>query len=277
MKTLVVVPTYNERATITAVAERLFAATGALPVHLLIVDDASPDGTGAVADTLAGADDRVFVLHRRRKGGLGSAYIAGFRWALARDYDAVGEMDADLSHDPADVPRLLACLQGADLAIGSRYVPGGAVVAWPAHRRALSRGGNLYVRLATGMPVADATAGFRLFRRRLLEGIDLEAVRAEGYAFQLDMALRAWRDGYRIVEIPITFTERTEGASKMSRAIVGEALWRVLVWGLQGPRRPGRLNPASMGATGSGPTAASPAQQGPGNPGERSAPQGAEG
>lgn len=248
MRTLVVVPTYNERTTVSTVADRLFAAVGDADVDLLVVDDDSPDGTGVVADELATGNVRVQVLHRARKSGLGSAYLDGFRWALARGYDAVGEMDADLSHDPADVPRLLAALRGADLVIGSRYVADGAVVAWPAHRRSLSRGGNAYVRIVTGMPVADATAGFRLYRRTLLERIGLDDVRAEGYAFQLDMALRAWRGGYRIVEVPITFTERTEGASKMSRAIVLEALWRVIAWGIQGPRRPAGVHPASVGA-----------------------------
>lgn len=248
-----IVPTFNERATIEIVAAQLFAAVGERDVDLLIVDDNSPDGTGKVADRLAASDHRVHVLHRAGKAGLGSAYLDGFDWALRRDYAAIGEMDADLSHDPADVPRLMAASTGADLVVGSRYVPGGSVRAWPSHRRLLSRGGNTYVRLATGMPVGDATAGFRLYRRELLERLSLADVRAEGYAFQLDMALRAWRGGFRIVEIPITFTERSEGASKMSRAIVVEALWRVLVWGAQGPRRPQLLNPGSVGVAGGAP------------------------
>jgi glycosyltransferase involved in cell wall biosynthesis len=244
--TVVVVPTYNERATMATVTHRLLRAA---PVDLLVVDDASPDGTGAIADGLAASDARVHVLHRTAKRGLGSAYLAGFAWALERGYDAVGEMDADLSHDPGDVPRLLDALRGSDMVIGSRYVPGGAVHAWPLSRVLLSRGGNAYVRLLTGIPVADATAGFRLYRRSLLEALDLGAVRAEGYAFQLDMALRAWRAGLRIVEVPITFTERTDGTSKMSRAIVAEALWRVLVWGFTGPRAPAQVHPTSVGAT----------------------------
>lgn len=248
MRTLIVVPTFNERATIETVAAALFESVDAPELELLIVDDNSPDGTGDVADRLAASDSRIHVLHRPHKAGLGSAYRAGFDWALRRNYASIGEMDADLSHDPSDVARLMAAASGADLVIGSRYVPGGSVRAWPTHRRLLSRGGNTYVRLATGMPIADATAGFRLYRRSFLEVIDLADVRAEGYAFQLDMALRAWRSGFRIVEIPITFTERTEGASKMSRAIVAEALWRVLAWGVRGPRSPERLHPASVGA-----------------------------
>ena len=248
MRALVIVPTYNESATLPRVTEKLLAAAAQTDddISLLIVDDNSPDGTGEIADRLARADGRIFALRRQTKAGLGSAYLAGFGWALRRDYDLVGEMDADLSHDPADVPRLLAASTGADLVIGSRYVAGGAVRAWPLHRLLLSRGGNTYVRLATGLPVADATAGFRLYRRALLANIDLSAVHAEGYAFQLDMALRAWRAGFRIVEIPITFTERTDGASKMTRGIVLEALWRVLLWGAQGPRRPRELHPAGV-------------------------------
>lgn len=245
MHTLVVVPTYNERITLPMLVD-------AMPQHVdvLVVDDNSPDGTGTVADQLVAAIPRVHVLHRACKSGLGSAYREGFAWGLARGYDAIGEIDADLSHDPRDVPRLVAALDRCDLAIGSRYVPGGAVHAWPAHRLLLSRGGNAYVRALTGLPLADATAGFRVYRRAVLERIDLGEVHAEGYAFQLDMALRAWRLGFRIVEIPITFTERTEGASKMSRAIVVEALWRVLAWGVAGPRHPApRPHPHSIAAS----------------------------
>ena len=248
MRALVVVPTYNEALTLPRVVDRLLAAAGSADddISLLIVDDNSPDGTGRIADELAAQHDCIEVLHRPGKSGLGPAYRAGFAWGLERGFDALCEMDADLSHDPADVPRLLAALRGADLVIGSRYVPGGGVVDWPRHRLALSRGGNRYVQLMTGMPVSDATAGFRAFRRTVLEELDLDTVRSDGYSFQLEMALRTWRVGFRIVEVPITFVERTEGASKISRAIVVEALWRVLQWGVQGPRRAAPVHPLSV-------------------------------
>ena len=248
MRALVVVPTYNEAATLPRVAERLLAVadTAEDDLNLLIVDDNSPDGTGAIADALAAADERVHVMHRPGKSGLGPAYRAGFAWGLERDYDALCEMDADLSHNPVDVPRLLAALAGADLVIGSRYVPGGGVVDWPWHRRALSKGGNRYVQTMTGMPIEDATAGFRAFRRHVLEELDLSTVRSDGYSFQLEMALRTWRLGFRIIEVPITFVERTEGASKISRAIVAEALWRVFQWGVQGPRKPHPVHERSV-------------------------------
>lgn len=238
MRALVVVPTYQEAASLADVVTRaLRAAPG---IDLLVVDDDSPDGTGDVADSLAAADPRVHVLHRARKRGLGSAYREGFAWGLARGYEALCEMDADGSHDPADLARLLWALRGADLAIGSRYVPGGAVRDWPRRRMVLSAGGNRYVRLVTGMPVADATSGLRAFRRGVLQAVDLGTVRSEGYSFQLEMVLRAWRAGFRIVEVPITFVERRAGASKISRAIVAEAVWRVAAWGLAGPRHPRR-------------------------------------
>jgi len=248
MRALVVVPTYNEVASLEAVVTRVLAAGEAAgaDVSVLVVDDASPDGTGALADRLAADDARVGVLHRPGKGGLGPAYVAGFRWGLARGFDAIVEMDADLSHDPADVPRLLHALAGADLVIGSRYVPGGGVVDWPLSRLLLSRAANRYVGLVTGLPVADATAGFRAFRRQVLEALDLSALRSDGYAFQVETALRAWRAGFRIVEVPITFTERRDGASKMTRAIIVEALWRVLVWGLTSGRRPPAAHPHSV-------------------------------
>ena len=250
MRALVVVPTYNEAATLPRVTEKLMAAAAGAEdeISMLVADDNSPDGTGAIADELAAQYERVQVLHRPGKGGLGPAYRAGFAWGLERGYDALCEMDADLSHDPADVPRLLAALRGADLVIGSRYVPGGGVVDWPRHRLALSQGGNYYVRTMTGMPVQDATAGFRAFRRSVLEELDLSTIKSDGYSFQLEMALRTWRLGFRIVEIPITFTERTEGASKISRAIVLEALWRVFQWGVQGPRKPAPVHARSVAA-----------------------------
>ncbi len=252
MRALVVVPTYNEAVTLPRVADRLLtaASTADDDIHLLIVDDNSPDGTGRIADELAERSEAIDVLHRPGKSGLGPAYRAGFAWGLERDFDALCEMDADLSHDPADVPRLLAALRGADLVIGSRYVPGGGVVDWPRHRLALSKGGNRYVQAMTAMPVQDATAGFRAFRRSVLEELDLSAVRSDGYSFQLEMALRTWRAGFRIVEVPITFVERTEGASKISRAIVVEAVWRVFQWGLQGPRRAAPVHARSVAAAG---------------------------
>ena len=250
MRALVVVPTYNEATNLPRVTERLLAAGAAAPddISLLIVDDDSPDGTGKIADRLAEQHDNVDVLHRPGKEGLGAAYRAGFAWGLERGFEALCEMDADLSHDPADMPRLLATLRGADLVIGSRYIPGGGVVNWPPHRLALSRGGNRYVQLVTGLPVEDATSGFRAFRREVLETLELSTVRSDGYSFQLEMALRAWRLGFRVMEVPIIFTERTDGASKMSRAIVAEALWRVVEWGAKGPRRAAGVHPRSIAA-----------------------------
>lgn len=230
MRALVVIPTYNEAATIRRIVEGVRAGGRA---HVLIVDDGSPDGTGDIADWLAERDYGVHVLHRSQKAGLGAAYRAGLRWGLAAGFDALGEMDADGSHDPADVPRLLDALGNADLVIGSRYVPGGAVRNWPLSRRLLSRGGNLYVQLFTGLPVNDATAGFRMFRRETLMTLDIDRVQSDGYSFQVEMALRAHAAGFRVVEIPVTFVERTEGASKMSRSIVLEALWRIPRWALE--------------------------------------------
>ncbi len=247
MRALVVIPTYNEIATLERAVMRSLAASPDLDV--LVADDASPDGTGDLADALA-ADDRVSVLHRGAKGGLGPAYRAGFVWGLERGYDAFCEMDADLSHDPADLPRLIGALRNADVAIGSRYVLGGRVLDWPPHRLALSSWGNRYVRAMTGLPVADATSGFRAFRRAVLVALDLSTVRSDGYSFQLEMVLRAWRAGFRVVELPITFTERSEGASKISRAIVAEAIWRTARWGLSGPRRPAAVAPSSVAASG---------------------------
>ncbi|MDP8970991.1 MAG: polyprenol monophosphomannose synthase [Actinomycetota bacterium] len=271
MRALVVVPTYNESATLERVVARSLqaAASDRMPaagsLEMLIVDDASPDGTGDLAARLSAAHTGVHVLHRPGKQGLGSAYRTGFGWGMERGFDVLCEMDADLSHDPADLPRLLRTLAGADLVIGSRYVPTGGVVDWPLHRRALSKGGNRYVQLATGMPVADATAGFRAYRRTVLEALDLTTIGSEGYAFQIEMALRSWRLGFRVMEVPITFVERSEGASKISRAIVAEALWRVLVWGLTGPRRPADVHPDSIAAeTEVGPVVLPPADAGPG-------------
>lgn len=231
MRALVVIPTYNERATLERVVRGVLAADERTSV--LVVDDGSPDGTGALADALAEELPRLSTLHRSSKDGLGSAYREGFAVGLGQGFDVCVEMDADLSHPAAALPALLDALGSADVAIGSRYVTGGEVLGWPASRLLLSRGGNAYVRAWTGLPVRDATAGFRAYRREALESLDLGTVASEGYAFQLEMTLRAWRHGARIAEVPITFTERAEGVSKMSRAIVVEALWRVARWGWQ--------------------------------------------
>lgn len=236
-RVLVIVPTYNERENLPMIVGRVRAA---LPeAHLLIADDNSPDGTGAIADGLVAEDDHVHVLHRPGKQGLGAAYIAGFRWGLEQGYDVLVEMDADGSHQPEELPKLLDALSdGADLSIGSRWVPGGKVVNWPGSREFLSRGGNLYTRMMLGLPVRDATAGFRAYRASTLEKIGLDDVESQGYCFQVDLTLRTIRNGLRVVEVPITFVERTVGASKMSRGVVGEAAWRVTVWGFSGlPQR----------------------------------------
>lgn len=229
-ETLVVVPTFNEAATIGDVARRLLGASDEL--DLLVVDDASPDGTAALVTTLREEEDRVHLIERSHKLGLGSAYLAAFEWARARGYVSVVEMDADLSHDPADVPRLLAALADADAVIGSRYVPGGGILNWGAVRRVLSRAGNLYARLALGLRVRDSTSGFRAYRLAALPAEALAAVRSEGYAFQIELTRTLARAGRRIVEIPIVFTERAAGRSKMSARIALEALWRVAGWAL---------------------------------------------
>lgn len=245
MRAVVVVPTYNEAASLRRIVEGV-RATGR--AHVLVVDDDSPDGTGDLADWLAERDYGVHVLHRAEKAGLGAAYRAGFAWALASGYDAIGEMDADGSHDPADVPRLLDALGNADLVIGSRYVPGGAVRNWPRHRLLLSRAGNAYAQRWTGLPVQDATAGLRMFRRRTLLALDIDDVHSDGYSFQIELALRAHARGFRVVEIPITFVERTDGVSKMSRAIVAEALWRVPTWARHSRGHPERVATTSVAA-----------------------------
>ena len=222
----VVLPTYNEadnvEAFVAAVREMLPASR-----RLLIVDDSSPDGTGVIAERLAAESDDVEVLHRPRKEGLGPAYVAGFRRALAAGAELILEMDSDFSHDPAYLPRMLDAARNADLVIGSRYVAGGGVADWGPLRRAISRGGSVYSRLVLGIPVNDLTGGFKCFRREVLEAIELGAVTSRGYAFQVEMTYRAIRAGFRVVEVPIVFRERRFGASKMTRAIVAEAVWRV--------------------------------------------------
>lgn len=228
---LVVVPTFNERENLPLIADRLLRAVP--EASLLVVDDGSPDGTGRVADALADTDPRVHVLHRTAKAGLGAAYVAGFTWGLEAGFEVIVEMDADGSHAPEQLPRLLDALGEADLVLGSRWVTGGQVHNWPITRKILSRGGNTYTRLMLGIPLRDATGGFRAYRRKTLEGLGIDQVSSAGYCFQVDLAWRAWRHGFRVVEVPITFTERELGDSKMSNAIVTEALWRVTVWGVR--------------------------------------------
>lgn len=230
MKPLTIIPTYNEIDSLPTIIHRLRAAVPETDV--LIVDDNSPDGTGELADQLSSSDEKVHVLHRTQKTGLGGAYIAGFRWGLGRDYDVFVELDADGSHQPEQLPDLLAAIAEADLVIGSRWVPGGSVVNWPIHRELISRAGSLYSRTMLGLRVRDITAGFRVFRRSLLEEIDLSAIESVGYGFQVDMTFRVARLGKTIKEVPITFVERTLGESKMSGDIVAEAVVNVTRWGL---------------------------------------------
>jgi len=229
---LVIVPTYQERDTIEEVIRTLFATVDER-VHLLVIDDGSPDGTADAARRAAGSSGRIQVLQRTRKQGLASAYVTGFRWALERRYSSVVEMDADLSHDPGVVPELLSALNGSDLVIGSRYVPGGRIENWNLFRRVLSRAGNMYARMWLGWGVKDATSGFRAYRSATLASQDLATVRSNGYAFQIEMTCRVHFGRGRITEVPITFTERRAGKSKMSRAVVLEALWRVPLWAVR--------------------------------------------
>jgi dolichol-phosphate mannosyltransferase len=230
-----VIPTYNEAANLGWIVSRLRRVEP--EVEILVVDDNSPDGTGDLADELAAQDDHVHVLHRTEKDGLGAAYLEGFAWALGEGYDVIGEMDADGSHQPEELHRLLEALQSADLVIGSRYVAGGSVVNWPLMRQALSRGGNLYVRALLGISIRDATAGYRVFRRQTLEKIDLASVESAGYVFQTDLATRTIRAGMVVKEVPIEFVERVRGASKMSGAVASESLKLVTRWGLRERRK----------------------------------------
>jgi dolichol-phosphate mannosyltransferase len=227
---LIVVPTYNERDNVPEIVDRFLAA---LPgTELLFVDDNSPDGTGQLLDDVAATNPRVHVMHRAGKLGLGTAYIAGFTWGIARGYDYLFEMDADGSHDPHYLPQMLALAEdGADAVIGSRYVPGGGTVNWGLGRKVISRGGSLYARTVLGIDVRDVTAGFLCWRRQALEAIDLQSITSNGYSFQIEMKYRALRKGLRLVETPIVFVDRRIGQSKMSRAIVVEALWKV--WALR--------------------------------------------
>jgi dolichol-phosphate mannosyltransferase len=227
VRAVVCIPTYDERENLEPLVRALLDVLGD-DDRILVVDDSSPDGTGRIADELAAASPRVGVLHRERKAGIGRAYLAAFPVALATGARYVLEMDCDFSHDPAAVPALIeACEAGADVALGSRYVPGGGTVNWSPVRKAISRGGSVYARLVLGVSVRDLTGGFKCFRREVLEAIRLEDVHADGYAFQIEMTYRALRKGFRVVEVPITFADRTAGGSKMSRAIVAEAVWKV--------------------------------------------------
>ena len=230
LRVLVVIPTFNERENLPTILQRLLAAVPA--ANALVVDDGSPDATGELAEKLAIDEPRLRVMHRAEKSGLGSAYIAGFRWALDAGYDVVVEMDADGSHAPEQLPRLLAALRHADVVLGSRWIPGGQVRNWPAYRKLISRAGNVYARFALGFDLHDATGGYRAYRASVLESLDLDSVASQGYCFQVDLAWRALQAGHRVVEVPITFTEREFGESKMSHGIVGEAFVRVGQWGL---------------------------------------------
>lgn len=226
---VVIIPTFNERESLAAIVGRVRSSVP--EVEILIIDDNSPDGTGAIADDLAAAEPKVQVMHRVGKEGLGAAYLAGFSWALQNSFDVVVEMDADGSHQPEQLPRLLAALRGADLVLGSRWIAGGGTENWSKGREILSRGGNFYTRTMLGVPLHDATGGYRAFRADTLRKLDLHDVASQGYCFQVDLAWRAVQRGLVVAEVPITFVERVAGTSKMSQRIVVEALWRVTVWG----------------------------------------------
>ncbi len=239
MESVVIVPTYNEKDNIATVINKLTALN--LDLHILVIDDNSPDGTGDIVKNLQKKNEHIFMIERSGKLGLGTAYVRGFHWALERDYKYILEMDADLSHNPNDVPRLIkACKKGADLTIGSRYSEGVNVVNWPIKRLLLSYGANKYTRIVTRMPVKDTTAGFKCFHRDVLEAIDLSKVKSSGYSFQIEMNFRAWKKGFKITEVPIIFIERSEGHSKMSKSIVYEAVF--MVWKLKLLSMLGRLN-----------------------------------
>ena len=226
---IIVLPTYNERDNLERAVTLIFDALPA--THILVVDDNSPDGTGRLADSLAAADKRIHVLHRTETGGLGTAYLAGFRWCLAREYTHIFEMDADLSHPAAKLPELLAATDNADIALGSRWVNGGGAEGWPLKRRLLSKGGSLYARTVLGVNIKDLTGGFKCFTRAALELMDLDAVQTVGYGFQVELTWRALQKGLKVVEVPIVFVDRIAGESKMSGAIFREAL--LLVWKLR--------------------------------------------
>jgi dolichol-phosphate mannosyltransferase len=237
MKALVIIPTYNESENIEKIVPLVMEKDPS--IHVLIVDDNSPDGTGRIADEMAKKDGRVSVIHREKKSGLGTAYIAGFKFALEKGYDLIFEMDCDFSHDPKYLPHFLKAIQEADLVLGSRYVDGVNVINWPMSRLLLSYYANVYSRLVTGLPVKDATSGFKCFRREVLEAIDFDRVKSNGYSFQIEMSFRAWKKGFKIKEIPIVFEDRKVGQSKMSKKIVREAVW--MVWKLRLRSLLGRL------------------------------------
>lgn len=237
-RALIIIPTYNERENITRLIPLVLAQDPR--IDIIVIDDNSPDGTGALADEIAAGEPRMQVLHRAGKLGLGTAYIAGFRWGIEKAYDAIFEMDADFSHDPTHLPQFLEALEEYDVVLGSRYLDGRVtVVNWPIGRLLLSYFANVYARIVTGLPLFDATGGFKAFRRPVLEAVPLDRVESEGYAFQIEMSMRAWKKGFTIGEIPIIFVDRTLGESKMSKRIIREAVWRV--WKLRFLAMTGRL------------------------------------
>ncbi len=249
-KTLVVVPTYNERENLPPLAQRLMALS--VPVDVLVVDDNSPDGTGKLADEMAAKNPRIHVLHRTEKNGLGRAYIAGFKWALEQGFEFIFEMDGDLSHNPDDIPMFLEAAREADLVLGSRYINGIRIINWPLSRLMLSKGAAKYVKVVTGMPITDPTGGYKCFRRQALEAINLDAIHSNGYSFQIEMTHKLWRQGLRVVEVPIIFTDRFQGHSKMTGHIISEAfcmVWRLL---LQNKLRRRPAHPPA--ASGAGPS-----------------------
>ena len=225
-RALIIFPTYNERENIEKIVHAVLPLDPR--IHVLVVDDSSPDGTGEIADRLAASESKVNVLHREKKEGLGRAYLAGFKWAIEREYDYIFEMDADFSHGPEYIKDFLREIREYDLVLGSRYICGVNVINWPMSRLLLSYFANVYTRIITGMPLRDATGGFKCFRRKVLETIDLDAVQSSGYSFQIEISMRVWKKGFRIKEIPITFIDRTAGESKMSKKIMREAIW--MVW-----------------------------------------------
>lgn len=237
-RALIIFPTYNERDNIEKIVHAVLPLDPR--IHVLIVDDSSPDGTGEIADRLASQVNNLFVLHREKKDGLGKAYIAGFKWAVEKEFDFIFEMDADFSHGPEYIKDFLKEIQTHDLVIGSRYISGVNVINWPMARLLLSYYANVYTRVVTGLPLRDATGGFKCFRRKVLEAIDLDRVRSTGYAFQIEMSMRAWKKGFKLKEIPIIFFDRVAGQSKMSRKIMWEAIW--MVWALRFKAIIGRLS-----------------------------------
>jgi dolichol-phosphate mannosyltransferase len=234
--TLIIVPTYNERENLPRMAAKLLSLP--VPVDVLVVDDNSPDGTGKIADELAAQHPQIHVLHRTEKNGLGRAYLAGFKWALEKNYEFIFEMDCDFSHDPEEIPNFLKAVQNADLVLGSRYEGGIRVINWPLKRLMLSRFAGKYVKAVTGMPFSDPTGGYKCFRRRALQALDLDKIHSNGYGFQIELTNKLWRQGFTVVEVPIIFTERTQGHSKMAGGIINEAFWLVLrLWLQNGLRR----------------------------------------